>query len=71
MCSSDLGVLGAPKEGDTAAWQARLSAAGGVDGLVASVINGKNAMPPRGGNHDLSDEEVKAGVQQMLKLSGL
>lgn len=64
------GVLGAPKEGDKAAWSARASAAGGVDGLAASAMKGKNSMPPRGGNPDLSDEEIKAAVGLMLKKSG-
>ncbi|MCV5950370.1 c-type cytochrome, partial [Escherichia coli] len=40
------GVAGAPKLGDKAAWGARL--ASGVDGLTASVIKGKGAMPPKG-----------------------
>lgn len=65
------GVLGAPKEGDKAAWSARAAAAGGVDGLTASAIEGKNTMPPRGGNPDLSDEEIRAAVELMLKQSGV
>lgn len=64
------GLLGAPKVEDKAAWSARKSAAGGVDGLVASAIKGKNSMPPRGGNADLSDAEVKAAIELMLKKSG-
>lgn len=65
------GVLGAPKEGDKAAWGARASAGGGVEGLTASAIKGKNAMPPRGGNPDLSDDEIKSAVELMLKQSGV
>lgn len=65
------GVLGAPKEGDKAAWAARSAAAGGLDGLAASAIKGKNSMPPRGGNPDLSDEEIKAAIGLMLKQSGV
>ena len=65
------GVLGAPKEGDKAAWGARASASGGLDGLTASAIKGKNAMPPRGGGADLSDDEIKAAVELMLKQSGV
>lgn len=57
------GVAGAPKLGDKAAWAART--AGGIDALLASVIKGKNAMPPRAGSK-LSDEELRAGVQHML-----
>ena len=40
------GVAGAPKIGDKAAWAPRL--AQGVDGLMASVVKGKGAMPPQG-----------------------
>lgn len=59
------GVLGAPKIGDKAEWAKRSSAAGGLDGLVASAIKGKNAMPARGGNPDYSDDEIKAAVTLM------
>lgn len=65
------GVLGAPKDGDKAAWSARAGAAGGVAGLTASAIKGKNGMPPRGGNPDLSDDEIRAAVELMLKQSGV
>jgi cytochrome c5 len=60
------GVLGAPKT--AAEWKARKAA--GLDALVASAIKGKNAMPPRGGDPSLSDEEVKAAVQHLLKQAG-
>ena len=53
------GVAGAPKVGDKAAWAPRL--AQGIDGLTASAIKGKNAMPPRGGS-TASDAEIKAVV---------
>jgi len=65
------GVLGAPKIGDKAAWGARVKAAGGVDGLVASAAKGKNSMPPRGGNPDLSNDELKAAIEHMLKQTGV
>lgn len=72
VCSAchGAGLLGAPKVGDKAAWSARASAAGGLNGLATSAIKGKNQMPPRGGA-DLSDAEVKAVVQLMLKQSGI
>ncbi len=54
------GVAGAPKEGDEAAWAVRREA--GLDALVASVINGKGNMPPRGGS-TYTDEEIKSSVQ--------
>lgn len=57
------GIAGAPKLGDKAAWGPRLSA--GVDGLTASAIKGKNAMPPRGGS-TASDAEIKVVVQYMV-----
>jgi cytochrome c5 len=57
------GVLNAPKTGDKAAFAAR----GDLAALVAGAIKGKNAMPPRGGDPSLSDAEVKAAVQEMIK----
>jgi cytochrome c5 len=57
------GLAGAPKFGDKAAWAPRLAL--GVDGLTASVIKGKNAMPPRGGSAG-SDAEIKAAVAYMV-----
>ena len=64
------GVLGAPKTGDRATW-GKLKGAQGVAGLVASAIKGKNAMPPRGGNPSLSDAEIKAAVELLLKQAGV
>jgi cytochrome c5 len=65
------GVLGAPKIGDKGAWATHSSAAGGLDGLTASAIKGKNSMPARGGDPDLKDEEIKAAIEIMLKKSGI
>jgi cytochrome c5 len=62
------GVAGAPKTGDKAAWEPRL--AQGVDALVGSSVKGKGAMPPKGGNAGLSDDEIKSAVQYMLEKSG-
>ena len=59
-------VAGAPKTGDKAAWDARLKAAKGKEGLYASAIKGKGAMPPKGGNTSLSDDAVKAAVDYLL-----
>jgi cytochrome c5 len=58
------GVAGAPKYGDKAAWAARGKA--GVDALVASVIKGKGAMPPKGGQTNASDAEIRAAVEYLL-----
>ena len=63
MACHGAGIAGAPKFGDKAAWAPRL--AQGVDGLVASVIKGKGAMPPRGGSTG-TDAEIKAVVTWMV-----
>lgn len=60
MACHAAGVAGAPKFGDKAAWAPRLAL--GVDGLTASVIKGKGAMPPKGGS-GASDAEIKAAVE--------
>lgn len=60
----EAGIAGAPKYGDKAAWAPRLVA--GVDGLTASAIKGKNAMPPRGGSQG-SDADIKAVVAYMVE----
>jgi cytochrome c5 len=54
-----VGVAGAPKLGDKTAWAPRL--AQGIDGLTASAIKGKGAMPPRGGSN-APDAEIRAVV---------
>lgn len=65
------GLMGAPQIGNAAAWSARLSAAGSIDGLLASAAHGKNAMPPRGGDSGLSDAELRAAIEAMLAASGV
>ncbi|KRC11177.1 cytochrome C [Hydrogenophaga sp. Root209] len=57
------GVAGAPKFADKAAWAPRVGL--GLEGLTASVIKGKGAMPPKGGTA-ASDADIKAAVQYML-----
>jgi len=61
------GAAGAPKLGDKAAWAPRIKA--GNEGLYNSALNGKNAMPPKGGNASLSDADVKAVVDYMVSQS--
>lgn len=63
------GVLEAPKIGAKEDWEARMEA--GLDMLVSNAINGLNAMPARGGNPNLSDDEVRASVLLMLADSGI
>ncbi|MGM9428458.1 c-type cytochrome [Hydrogenophaga sp. MI9] len=57
------GIAGAPKFGDKAAWAPRVGL--GLDGLTASAIKGKNAMPPKGGS-TASDADIKAAIGYML-----
>jgi len=58
-----VGVAGAPKFGDKAAWAPRVKQ--GLEALHASALKGKGAMPPKGGNAALSDADVKAAVDYM------
>lgn len=60
------GVAGAPKAGDKAAWEPRIKA--GKAALYTSAIKGKNAMPSKGGNSSLSDDDVKAAVDYMVDI---
>ncbi len=66
MCHAQ-GVAGAPKTHDVAAWQPRLEAAGGIDGMVTIAKNGLNAMPPRGMCNDCTDAEFKELIEFMMK----
>jgi cytochrome c5 len=58
-----MGIAGAPKAFDKAAWEPRLAL--GMDVLVASVNNGKNAMPPKGLCNDCTDDQYKALITHM------
>lgn len=60
------GAAGAPKAGDKGAWGARLGQ--GKETLYKSAINGKGAMPPKGGS-SLSDAEIKAAVDHLVGLA--
>jgi cytochrome c5 len=59
------GAAGAPKVG-APDWADRKAAAGGIDGLVASVVNGKGAMPPKGLCYDCSNDEYKTLIEYMM-----
>lgn len=62
------GIAGAPRFGDTAAWEPRI--AQGMDLLHEHSIKGytgkTGSMPPKGGRLDFSDEDVKAAVDYMV-----
>jgi cytochrome c5 len=59
------GLAGAPKIGDKAAWAPRTGA--GKAGLLASVVKGKGAMPPKAGNASLTEEDIGAAIDYMLE----
>ena len=62
------GAAGAPKFGDKAAWAPHLKE--GYDDILKNAIKGIKAMPPRGGNPDLSDYEVARAVVYMTAAAG-
>lgn len=57
------GAAGAPKTGDTAAWEPKVSL--GLEAMIASVRNGKGAMPPGGLCADCSDDDLKKLIEFM------
>lgn len=61
------GVAGAPKAGDKAAWAPRLKA--GMNALYANTLKGKGAMPPKGGNAALAEDQIKAAVDYLAGLA--
>jgi len=70
MACHDTGAAGAPKITETDIWSERL-ADEGKDTLYTHAIEGFNAMPPRGGDSSLSDEEVKNAVDYILSEAGV
>ncbi|MEZ2350835.1 cytochrome c5 family protein [Caballeronia sp. RCC_10] len=64
------GTAGAPKVGDAGAWAPRISE--GYDTLLHNALNGKGAMPPRGGASpdDYSDFEIARAVVYMANNGG-
>jgi cytochrome c len=64
MCHA-AGVAGSPMTGDAAAWSDRI--AQGRDKMVSNSINGIGVMPPKGGQTQLSDEEVASAVDYLIE----
>lgn len=64
MCHG-AGVAGSPMTGDAAAWTDRI--AQGRDKMVSNAINGIGVMPAKGGQTQLSDEEVASAVDYMIQ----
>ncbi|MCC5792693.1 MAG: cytochrome c5 family protein [Legionellaceae bacterium] len=56
--------LGAPRQGIQADWQARLQQ--GLDVMWANTAEGMNAMPPRGGCFECSDEQLRKAIIALL-----
>ena len=61
------GAAGAPKVGDTAAWEPRIKA--GYEALLTSALKGKNAMGAQGGG-DFSDLEIGRAVVYIANKGG-
>ncbi len=70
VCSAchGTGAAGAPKFGDQSAWAPRIKQ--GEKALLQSALNGKNAMPARGGAANLSDLEVERAMIYMADKAG-
>lgn len=68
VCSAchTLGINGAPKVGDRAAWTPRI--AQGKETLYSHVIAGKGNMPPRGGT-TWPDATIRMAVDYMVSLN--
>jgi cytochrome c5 len=62
------GVANAPKLGDKAAWAEHIKH--GLKDMVATAIKGKGAMPPKGGDASLTDEEITRAVVYMANQAG-
>ena len=65
MACHGAGVSGAPIPGSDDL-VARLDERG-LEGLINNAINGLNAMPARGGNPALTDEQIRAAVEFMTQ----
>jgi cytochrome c len=61
------GVGDAPILGEQDVWAERIAA--GRDLMIASSIDGKGVMPPKGGQLQLSDEDIIAAVDYMIEQS--
>lgn len=67
MCH-EAGLMNAPKIGDKGQWAPRIAL--GYETLVSHAVNGIRSMPAKGGNPDLSEEEIAAAVAEMANQSG-
>ena len=60
-------TMGAPAVGDASAWAAVMKK--GMDKVLVNAIKGTGGMPPKGGNADLSDADIKSIVEYMVGAS--
>ena len=60
-------AIGAPVVGDKSAWENVLTK--GIDKVYHNGINGINGMPPKGGNMDLTDDQMKEVIDYMISSS--
>ncbi|AXX91622.1 sulfur oxidation protein SoxCD [Malaciobacter molluscorum LMG 25693] len=60
-------AIGAPVLGDKEAWANVVKK--GMDKVYSNALNGVNAMPPKGGHMDISDENIKKTVDYMVESS--
>jgi cytochrome c5 len=68
----ETGLAGAPKAGDKAAWGPRIAQGEKVlfEHAVAGFQGKSGVMPAKGGNADLTDDEVHRAVVYMANLAG-
>jgi len=65
MACHATGAAGAPKIGDTAAWDEKM--AKGWDAVMNNVMNGINAMPAKGMCMDCNQEQLRSIVEYMIE----
>ena len=59
--------MGAPAVGDANAWKSVMEK--GMDKVLVNAIKGTGGMPPKGGNMDLNDADIKEIVDYMVGAS--
>lgn len=60
-------TMGAPAVGDANTWESVMQK--GMDTVLVNAIKGMGGMPPKGGNMDLSDDDIKEIVEFMINSS--
>jgi len=60
-------TMGAPAVGDANTWESMMKK--GMDTVLVNAIKGTGGMPPKGGNMDLSDDDIKEIVEFMINSS--